>query len=107
MTGVLCGACVSVQPLRFRAGVDGAEDKVVFFSGLSFTACSVTVSMAHVFFRPLLPRLSALCLQVSNLLQLHQTHSVPTSCKEGGVGGRSMPLCFGATLNGAQIFAMI
>lgn len=79
--------CVSVQLLRFRADVDGAEDKVVFFSELSFTACSVTVSMTHVFFRPLLPRLSALCLQVSNLLQLHQTHSVPTSCKEGKGGG--------------------
>lgn len=88
-TGVLCGVCVcvslSLQLLRFRAGVDAAEDKVVFFSELSFTACSVTVSMAHVFFRALLPRLSALCLQVSNLLQLHQTHSVPTSCNEGGV----------------------
>lgn len=27
------------------------------------------------------PRLSALCLQVSNLLQLRQTNSVPTSAK--------------------------
>lgn len=80
----LC-VCVSLQLLRFRAGVDAAEDKVVFFSELSFSACSVTVSMAHMFFRALLPRLSALCLQVSNLLQLHQTHSVPTSCNEGGV----------------------
>lgn len=29
-TGGLCGVCVSVQLLRFRADVDGAEDTVVF-----------------------------------------------------------------------------
>lgn len=86
--------------LTFRVNVDRVVDNVCSQSWGIESAVSVLCEY-WTCVSALLPRLSALCLQVSNLLQLHQTKSVPTSCN------KSIPLCFGPTLNGAQIFAMI
>lgn len=82
--------------LTFRVDVDSVCSQSWGIESAASVLCEYWTCVSA-----LLPRLSALCLQVSNLSQLHQTKSVPTSCN------KSIPLCFGPTLNGAQIFAMI
>lgn len=74
----------------------------VFFSAGKYSVCSGRAVCEYgTCVCSLMPRLSALCLQVSDLLQLHQTNSFPTSDQ------KSITLCFSPTLNIAQIFAMI